>query len=85
MTTDYTKKLMTLLEAGPKSNQELCGSILSAAGPYATLDPRDVDRALQKLRKAGRIRPGRRNGKAVWFTEHLATCPTCKGTGLVKA
>jgi hypothetical protein len=81
VTQDYTKKLMALLETGPQTN-----AVLRVACGFASNDcAREVDAALQKLRKAGRIRPGRQDGRAVWIAESLHTCPKCKGTGLVKA
>lgn len=39
----------------------------------------DLDRALQRLRKAGKVKPGPKG----WILEATKPCPKCKGKGFV--
>lgn len=62
------------LENSPKTNQELRKDI-----GIQSKDHRVLDRALQKMRKQGKIRvEGRR-----WYAVTTSVCPTCKGKGWV--
>ena len=61
-------------KVSPKTNQELRSDI-----GIKLKEHRILDRALQKLRKAGKIRvEGRR-----WFATTTKICPGCEGRGWV--
>lgn len=68
-------KLTKILKNGPKTNKELRSEFTV---PGAKTDPK-LDRALQKLRRDGKIKvvQGR------WALSTVKTCPTCKGHGWV--
>jgi exoribonuclease R len=62
------------LEESPKTNQELRQDI-----GIKPEEHRVLDRALQKLRKRGKIRvEGRR-----WYASTTKVCPACDGKGWV--
>ena len=62
------------LKVSPKTNQELRSDI-----GIKLKEHRILDRALQKLRKTGKIRvEGRR-----WFATTTKICPGCEGRGWV--
>lgn len=68
-------KLKKILKTGPKTNRELRSELEIAPTQF---DPK-LDRALQKLRKDGKIRVVQRR----WALATVETCPTCKGKGWV--
>jgi hypothetical protein len=67
-------KIKESLATSPKTNQELRSDIGIQAKEH-----RILDRALQKLRKQGKIRvEGRR-----WFATTTQVCSNCEGRGWV--
>lgn len=70
------EKVEGLLKKGPKSNKEMREALGLSTQHY---DQR-LDRALQKMRKEGKLKL--LNGR--WVTAHTQACPTCGGKGWVK-
>lgn len=74
--TDIETKLSLLLKNGPKSNKEMREAFGLSAQHY---DQR-LDRALQKMRKDGKLKllGGR------WVVASVEVCNTCGGKGWVQ-
>lgn len=68
------EKIKKSLADRPKTNQELRSDI-----GVQSKDHRVLDRALQKLRKQGKIRVEGRK----WYSVTTKVCPTCSGKGWV--
>jgi len=69
---DQIKKM---LKSGPKSNKELRTSLGLDEKNY----DQNLDRTLQKLRKAGLIKPV----KGRWVMASVKICPKCGGKGWI--
>ena len=80
MPSPLMDRIMSQLEvSGPLRNAPLC----EALHMTGNADRRDVDRALQQLRNAGRAHY--LSPVAGWAATALETCPTCGGRGMVTA
>lgn len=74
---DLETKVASLLKTGPKSNKEMRAELGLTPDRYDS----HLDRALQKLRKAGKLKliGGR------WVVSSVEVCDSCSGKGWVHA
>lgn len=72
---DIDTRVHHSISDGPKNSREIKEDLGLESG-----DDDLLDRTLQKLRRAGKIRVVRRR----WATEDVKVCSTCKGHGWVR-
>jgi hypothetical protein len=76
-TNDISEEITASLKKGPLFFREL--QVAVATSLQVGIGDRYLDRALQKLRKAGKIRvEGRR-----WVADSVKICPSCEGKGWI--
>ena len=77
MNNELSADITTSLSRGPLNFREIQVAVATSTGE--PLADRVLDRALQKLRKNGKIRvDGRR-----WVAESVKVCPDCEGKGWI--